>query len=76
MMPPSSLRILAAVRPTIPSFGLKSTLTGGTSFVPAVRRLFADRFGADKIEAGDELVSIANGLALIGERDDIDQWTV
>ena len=54
----------------------KVFLTGGTSFVPAVRRLFADRFGADKIEAGDELVSIANGLALIGERDDIKQWTV
>jgi len=52
----------------------KVFLTGGTSFVPAVRRLFADRFGADKIEAGDELVSIANGLALIGEREDIEQW--
>jgi hypothetical chaperone protein len=54
----------------------KVFLTGGTSFVPAVRRQFADRFGADKIEAGDELVSIANGLALIGERDDIEQWAV
>ena len=53
----------------------KVFLTGGTSFVPAVRRLFADRFGTDKIEVGDELVSIANGLSLIGERDDIEQWT-
>jgi hypothetical chaperone protein len=50
-------------------------LTGGTSFVPAVRRLFESRFGAAKIEAGDEHVSIAKGLALIGEQDDFEQWT-
>jgi hypothetical chaperone protein len=54
----------------------KVFLTGGTSFVPAVRRLFTDRFGANKIETGDELVSIANGLSLIGGRDDIEQWTI
>lgn len=54
----------------------KLFLTGGTSFVPAVRRLFERRFGSDKIESGDEFLSIANGLALIGERDDIDRWTV
>ena len=41
-------------------------LTGGTSFVPAVRRLFTDRFGAAKVEAGGEFVSVAEGLALIG----------
>lgn len=41
-------------------------LTGGTSFVPAIRRLFADRFGAAKISAGGEFVSVAEGLALIG----------
>lgn len=52
----------------------KVFLTGGSSFVPAVRRMFVDRFGAGKIESGDELTSIAHGLALIGERDDIDQW--
>lgn len=51
-------------------------LTGGTSFVPAVRRSFETRFGAGKIESGDEFFSIANGLALIGERDDLDTWTV
>jgi hypothetical chaperone protein len=54
----------------------KVFLTGGTSFVPAVRRLFERRFGADRIESGDELLSIANGLALIGERDDAEQWAV
>lgn len=41
-------------------------LTGGTSLVPAVRRLFADRFGADKLATGDELTSVARGLALSG----------
>ena len=51
-------------------------LTGGTSFVPAVRRIFTDRFDAGRIETGGELISIAHGLALIGERDDIAQWTV
>lgn len=40
-------------------------LTGGTSFVPAVRALFTDRFGADKISGGGEFVSVAEGLALI-----------
>jgi hypothetical chaperone protein len=39
-------------------------LTGGSSFVPAVRRLFADRFGPDAITGGEELTSVATGLAL------------
>ncbi|MGZ2482702.1 putative chaperone protein [Rhizobium pisi] len=54
----------------------KVFLTGGTSFVPAVRRIFTERFERDRIESGGELLSIAHGLALIGERDDISQWTV
>ena len=41
-------------------------LTGGTSFVPAVRRLFDERFGAARVTAGGEFVSVAEGLALIG----------
>ena len=53
----------------------KVFLTGGTSFVPAVRRIFTERFGQERIETGGELLSIAHGLALIGERDDIAQWT-
>lgn len=53
----------------------KVFLTGGTSFVPAVRRLFENRFDKGDIESGGELLSIAHGLALIGERDDIDRWT-
>jgi len=51
-------------------------LTGGSSFVPAVRRIFERRFGAQRVEAGNEFVSIANGLATIGLREEIDQWTV
>jgi hypothetical chaperone protein len=39
-------------------------LTGGSSFVPAVRRIFLDRFGAAKITGGHELTSVATGLAL------------
>jgi len=39
-------------------------MTGGSSFVPAVRRIFETRFGADRIRAGGELISVASGLAL------------
>jgi len=39
-------------------------LTGGSAFVPAVRRIFVDRFGPDKITGGKELTSVATGLAL------------
>jgi hypothetical chaperone protein len=41
-------------------------LTGGTSLVPAVRRLFERRFGAERLAGGGEFVSVAEGLALIG----------
>ena len=50
-------------------------LTGGTSFVPAVRALFQNRFGADRIETGGEFESIAAGLALIGREADLDLWS-
>jgi hypothetical chaperone protein len=39
-------------------------LTGGTSFVPAVRAIFDKRFGAARIRTGDEFTSVARGLAL------------
>ncbi len=42
-------------------------LTGGTSFVPAVRRIFEARFGADKVRTGNEFTSVASGLALRAE---------
>ncbi len=43
----------------------KVFLTGGTSLVPAVRRLFAQRFDPQAIETGGEFESIASGLAEI-----------
>lgn len=39
-------------------------LTGGSSLVPAVRRIFETRFGAGNIRTGGELISVASGLAL------------
>ena len=39
-------------------------LTGGSSFVPAVRRIFESRFGASRIKSGNEFTSVARGLAL------------
>jgi hypothetical chaperone protein len=41
-------------------------LTGGSSFVPAVRRIFATRFGRERISSGNEFTSVAHGLALRG----------
>jgi hypothetical chaperone protein len=39
-------------------------LTGGTSFVPAVRRIFESRFSAERLRTGDEFTSVARGLSL------------
>ncbi|MGH6988175.1 MAG: Hsp70 family protein, partial [Caulobacteraceae bacterium] len=49
-------------------------LTGGSSFVPAVRRIFERRFGLVRLEGGAELVSIASGLALIAAEADPSPW--
>jgi hypothetical chaperone protein len=49
-------------------------LTGGTSLVPRIRRIFADRFGEGRIDTGGELTSIAHGLALIGQEEDVAAW--
>lgn len=49
-------------------------LTGGSSMIPAIRALFARRFGSERIATGGELTSIAHGLALIGEEDDPAEW--
>jgi hypothetical chaperone protein len=53
----------------------KVFLTGGTSFVPAVRKLFAERFGNERLMSGDQFESIAYGLALIGHSAEPDRWT-
>lgn len=39
-------------------------LTGGSSLVPAVRRIFEERFSSERIRTGDEFTSVASGLAL------------
>jgi hypothetical chaperone protein len=41
-------------------------LTGGSSLTPAVRRIFEERFGDQKISSGSEFTSVAKGLALRG----------
>jgi hypothetical chaperone protein len=53
----------------------KVFVTGGSSFVPAVRRLFAARFGVAKLEGGAEMVSIASGLAYMGQERELENWT-
>jgi hypothetical chaperone protein len=50
-------------------------LTGGSSFIPAVRRPFEARFGSDRLADGEHFQSVAFGLALIGlEEDDMVPW--
>ncbi len=51
-------------------------LTGGTSFVPAIRTLFEGRFPHAMVTSSNQFDSIANGLALIGGGADIDRWAV
>jgi hypothetical chaperone protein len=69
---PDLVRIGATVDEALAQAGLKEDaidrvfLTGGTSLVPAVRRLFTARFGTDHVSGGGEFVSVADGLALIG----------
>lgn len=72
-------RIAAALHTTLEEIGCADSeidaifLTGGTSLVPAVRQLFANRFGADKLHAGDELISVAKGLIQAAESDQLQQ---
>ena len=42
-------------------------LTGGTSLVPAVRRVFTSRFGEHRVESGEAFTSVAHGLALMSQ---------
>jgi hypothetical chaperone protein len=51
-------------------------LTGGTSFVPAIRRLFVERFGETRLTSADQFESIAYGLALIGQTEDPGRWAI
>lgn len=77
---PDIARIEAAVDRALERSGVAAGnidrifLTGGSSLIPRIRRIFADRFGNDRIAGGDELTSIAHGLALIGEQGDLAEW--
>lgn len=79
---PDVARIEAAVDQALTTAGVEPGaidrvfLTGGTSLTPRIRRLFTDRFGDDRIATGGELTSIAHGLALIGEQEDVAAWAV
>lgn len=63
--------VAAAMDRALAAAGLDSSaveavfMTGGTSHVPAVRRLFADRFGAERLHTGNAFQSVASGLALL-----------
>ncbi len=73
-------RIMATVDRALEAAGLEAGgidrvfLTGGTSLTPAIRRAFADRFGESRLASGNELTSVAHGLALIGQQDDVAAW--
>ena len=79
---PDLQRIDGALEAALAEAGLaageidKVFLTGGASFTPAVRARFAARFGEERLETGDQLLSIAYGLALIGAEADVSRWTV
>jgi hypothetical chaperone protein len=79
---PDILRIEAAVDRALDQAGITADgidrvfLTGGTSLIPRIRALFETRFGSDRIASGGELTSIAHGLALIGEQEDVAAWAV
>ena len=79
---PELAQIEAAVQRALDEAGLQPDevdqifLTGGSSFVPAVRRIFTERFGAERIATGGEFESIATGLALIGDDEDLERWSV
>ena len=66
---PELLQIEAAVDSLLVATSLESAaitrvfLTGGTSFVPAVRAIFECRFPG-RVVTGDEFTSVAQGLAL------------
>ncbi|MDE8653131.1 Hsp70 family protein [Novosphingobium album (ex Liu et al. 2023)] len=78
---PDLQRIAEAVDTALAGAGLRADqidhvfLTGGSSLIPAVRRLFESRFAQSRIDSGDELTSIAHGLALVGEDPDLPAWT-
>jgi hypothetical chaperone protein len=54
----------------------KVFLTGGSSFIPAIQKVFIDRFDRQRIVTGDQFESIAYGLAMIGRSPSLPDWEV
>ncbi|MDF7776010.1 Hsp70 family protein [Sphingomonas sp. AOB5] len=77
---PDLARIEATIDNALAAAGVAETaidrvfLTGGSSLIPAVRRLFETRFGEARIGSGGELTSIAHGLALVAQEEDVAAW--
>ncbi len=69
---PELAQLSAAIDRVLAQAGLDAAgvdrvfLTGGTAFVPAVRRLFETRFGPARVSGGGEFISVAEGLVAIG----------
>lgn len=59
-----SVNSLLAKSGVVPGDVDRVFLTGGSSFVPALRRIFEEQFGHEKIRSGGEFTSVAHGLAL------------
>jgi hypothetical protein len=73
LRPPKRARLSALLRPSkfvaVPGIAASAIdrvfLTGGSSLVPSVRSIFAERFGGDHLRGGDELTTVARGLAML-----------
>ena len=53
---------------------LRTCPTRLRTFIPAVGRVFATRFGDERLAEGDNFLSVAYGLALIGLENDVEPW--
>ncbi len=68
---PDVRRMEAAVEAVLQEAGVDVSavdrvfLTGGTSLVPAVRRIFSSRFGEENVVTGEAFTSVAYGLAIL-----------
>jgi hypothetical chaperone protein len=41
--------------------------TGGTSLIPAIQSMLAERFGQEKLKQRDTFTSVATGLAIVAQ---------
>lgn len=67
-------RMEASLRELLAGAGVEASdvrhvfLTGGTSLVPAVRRVFTEGFPAARMEQGEVFTSVAHGLARLAQQ--------